>query len=361
VRSADLFERVMLAARPADADWRNVASILFLSRMLVRVGTTAAVREVVGIYEAWGEVLRIDVERQIKVLGERALPALIELRRAESRETRAWALKLLDTLGKAVPGEAVQTSDRELLGEVLRAYGRTKDADAARVIVAFANSDRALVRQAAREAATMLGELGLAQLRESYEGLLRKKPPPDWPWEKVAAELFAAYDRARLAELYALMDEALSAQKSGQRETMVSAFERVLAREPMFERRGEMVPGLVDFAKSLEASDLARARSLLRKALRVEPDGPRARQVEAELAYLDAVEWSSRGVVDDAGFRRALALDPNNVGAKRALDRIRDASEARIESGLRYGASVLGIATLVAAIGLFAFRRAAAR
>src|SRR5262249_30133821 len=259
----DWFNRVMVAAAPQDEAWRDLARVLGMSRMLSHIGSAPAVRELLAIYPGFGELLRVDVERQVKVLGERAVAPLIELRRGENKNLRPWASKMLDVLGKTVPGEAVQTADNQVLADVLRAYGKTKDADAARVIVSFANSDRTQVREAAREAVTMLAENGTWQLRESYENLVGKKAPEDWTWDKVANELFAAYDRSRLSEVFNLMDEGLAAYKSGKLEAMANAFDRVLARAPGFERRREMIAGYLELAHSLKNSDRPRSMAIL--------------------------------------------------------------------------------------------------
>src|SRR6185295_1067395 len=95
----------------------------------------------------------------------------------------------------------------------------------------------------------------LWQLREAYENLIGKKPSEDWGWERVARELFAAYDRARLSEVYALMDTGLAAERAGKFEDMAQAFDRVLARAPLFERRAEMVHGYYELARSVEKAD----------------------------------------------------------------------------------------------------------
>jgi tetratricopeptide (TPR) repeat protein len=352
--SDDWFERVLALPQPADGAWRDVVAILGMSRALVRIGSTPAVRELAGIYAAFGDVLRVDVERQMKVLGERAVATLIELRRSEAKPIRSWAAKMLDTLGKTVPGEAVQTADNQVLADVLYAYGRTKDTDAARVIVSFANSDRNQVREAAREAVTMLADSGIWQLRESYENLIGKKPPEEWGWEKVAGELFAAYDRSRLSEVHALMDEGVALQKSGKLEAMASAFDRVLARAPRFERRRDMVSGYIDFARSIEQSDRTRAMATLRRAVRIDPTGPRAREAESEVSYLEGVELASRGLVDETAYRRAVELDPNNRAAKDALYRLGVTSEGRSGGFLRYAmAALLALAAIAcAAVGL---------
>jgi hypothetical protein len=352
----------MAAPSPQDEAWRDLASILGMSRMLVHIGSAPAVRELLAVYPGFGELLRVDVERQVKVLAERAVAPLIEMRRGEPKSLRPWASKMLDVLGKTVPGEAVQTADNQVLADVLRAYGRTKDVDAARVIVSFANSDRSQVREAAREAVTMLAENGTWQLRESYENLVGKKAPEDWTWEKVASELFSAYDRSRLSEVFGLMDEGLAAQKNGKLEAMANAFDRVLARAPGFERRREMIPGYIDLANSVKSSDRPRAMATLRRVVRLDPSGPRARVAESELAYLEALDLASHGVVDETAYRRAVELDPSNSEAKDALDRILAASEARSSNFWRFAiAALLGLSAVVGAAVAFMWRPRVAR
>ena len=320
---------LMNSASPERAAWRDLASILGLSRMLARIATTPAARELGALFSVYGELLRPDLERQLVTIGDRALPALIEMRRAEAKEVRIWALKLLEALGKAIPGEAVQTGDDQLLAEVLLAYGRAREVDAVRVVLSFANSDRRQIREAARRSVLMLGETGRFALRESYENMMSKKAPDDWGWETTARELFAAFDRARLAEAYALMDEGLAAHRQADAERAARAFDRVLARDPAFERRAEMAPAYLAFARTLKGHDRAQAMTALRKAMRADPAGPSAREAESELLVLESLDRAEHGVVDEGSLRHALELDPQNAEAKAALLRLETESRAR--------------------------------
>ena len=328
-KADDWLVLLMNSASPDRAAWRDLASILGLSRMLARIATTPAARELGALFSAYGELLRPDLERQLVTIGDRALPALIEMRRAEAKEMRIWGLKLLDALGKAIPGEAVQTGDDQLLAEVLLAYGRARELDAVRVVLSFANSDRRQIREAARRSVLMLGETGRFALRESYENMMSKKAPDDWGWETTARELFAAFDRARLAEVYALMDEGLAAHRQADAERAARAFDRVLARDPAFERRAEMAPAYLAFARTLKRHDRAQAMTALRKAMRADPAGPSAREAESELLVLESLDRAEHGVVDEASLRRALELDPQNAEAKAALFRLETESRAR--------------------------------
>ena len=322
---------LLLLASPAPerGPWRDLASILGLSRLLAKIATTPAVRELAGLFGVYGELLRSDLERQLVILGDRALPTLIEMRREESKEQRIWALKLLEAIGKAIPGEAVQTGDDQLLAEVLVSHGRAKEVDAARVILSFANSDRRQIREAARQAVTLLGESGFLSVREAYENMMNQKPPEAWNWETTARELFTVFDRARLVEAYALMDEGLAAYRQQDAERAVGAFDRTLARDPTFEKRAEMAPAYLAFAELLKNHDRQRATANFRKAMRVDPSGPVARLAEAELLVLEAKDRADHGLVDEVSLRRAIELDPTNADAQAELSRIEGESQAR--------------------------------
>jgi hypothetical protein len=328
-RADDWLVLLMASASPEHAAWRDLASILGLSRRLARIATVPAVREMGALFTAYGELLRPDLERQLVTLGERALPALIEMRRAEAKEVRVWALKLLEALSKAIPGEAVQTGDDQLLAEVLLAYGRARELDAVRVVLSFANSERRQIREAARRSLLIFGAAGLSALRESYENMMSKKAPDDWGWETTARELFAAFDRARLAEAHALMDEGLAAYQNADAERAALAFDRVLARDPGFERRAEMAPAYLLFARTLKNQDRGQAMTALRKAIRADPTGQSAREAESELLVLETLERADHGVIDERSLRRALELDPQNNAAKDALSRFEAESQAR--------------------------------
>jgi tetratricopeptide (TPR) repeat protein len=166
----------------------------------------------------------------------------------------------------------------------------------------------------------------------------------------LSGELFAAYDRSRLSEVYALMEEGTELQKGGKLEAMANAFDKVLARAPRFERRRNMVPGYIDFARSIEQVDRPRAIATLRRAVRIDPAGPRAREAESELAYLEAVELSSHGLVDETAYRRAVELDPNNVRASDALHQLGRADGGASGGFWRYAlGSILALAAIACA------------
>ncbi|WP_438016391.1 hypothetical protein WMF18_36995 [Sorangium sp. So ce315] len=345
----DWLDFMLAMPRPRDGAWRDVVKLLAMERMLVADGTTPAVRELIALHAYFGELLRIDLQRQVAKLRDKAVPALIEARQHDAKIVQRWANKQLDVLGRAIPGEAIATNDTQILADVLRAYGRVRDVDAMRAILSFCNSDRARVRDAAREAISAIGEPGLWQLRDAYLNLTGNKPPREWSWDRVARELFATYDRARLAEVYALMDEGVAAASADKLAEATEAFDKVLARAPLFERRKEMVGAYVGRAKSLGDDRREDALAMLRKALRLDPTGEHARTIEAEIAYQEGVLLIERGTPDKFVLERAIELDPDHAAAKAALASLGDKVAERKSQTNRYvAAGAVGLAAMLA-------------
>ncbi|HTQ47899.1 MAG TPA: hypothetical protein VMI75_34315, partial [Polyangiaceae bacterium] len=74
-----------------------------LVRALVHAGTTPALRLVIPVASDAAGIMRPELSRQMKALGDRSLPVLIEARRDAAPETRTWASNLLETMGKRMP------------------------------------------------------------------------------------------------------------------------------------------------------------------------------------------------------------------------------------------------------------------
>ncbi len=312
-----------LLDRPAgEAGAKTALVTAALIRALAHAGTTPAVRQLVKVAGDHGGAFRPEVTRQIRALGDRSLPALIETRKDASPDLRHWAYGQLEAMGKRIPGDAVQTHDNQVLADVLHAYGAIHDLDAVPVILSFVSSDRVQVRSAARESLTSFGQDAVWKLREAYANLTGKSAPDGWSAAEVAKELFAAYDRVRLQEVYGLLEDGLSKQKDGKLDEAIASFDKVLARQPMLDRRAETVPAYVEKAGKLEQTDPVAALALLRKAERLAPDGPRVAQVKAEIAYLEGEDLVARGIPDSQPFERALVLDPTHAKARAELERL---------------------------------------
>jgi HEAT repeat protein len=324
-----------------------------LIRALAHAGTTPAVRQLVKIAGDGNGAFRPEITRQTKALADKAIPALIEGRKDASSDVRHWANNQLESMGKRIPGDAVQTRDHQVLADVLHAYGAIHDLDAVPVVLSFVNSDRVQVRTAARDALTAFGQDAVWKLREAYSNLTGKSAPEGWPASEVAKELFAAYDRFRLQEVYGLLEEGLKEENEGKTDEAIAAFDKVLARQPMLDRRGEMVPAYVGRGQKLEDTDPPAALAMLRKAARLAPDGPRAPQINAEIAYLEGKDLLARGIPETEPFKRALALDPTHVKARAELEKLESTVEDRQSRTKAVGAAAGCL--LLAVIGILLF------
>lgn len=350
----DWLEFLLAKPSPRSRTWRDLVGLYVMIRLLVLDGTTPAMRTMIGTYAYFGDLVRVDLQRQVAKLRDRAVPALIEGRQHDAKIVQRWASRQLDDLGRAIPGEAVSTNDTDVLANVLRAYGRTRDVDALRVILSFTDHDRTELRQASREAVAAIGEPGLWQLRDAYLGMTGEKPPRSYTWDRIAKELFAMHDGARLAEVHAAMDEGVGLAKEGKNAEAVAAFDKVLARVPLYDRRKEMVPAYVAQAASLADKSPKDALVLYRKAFRLDPEGEGAQKLQAEIAYLEGMELIAAGTPDKLILAKALELDPSHEKAKAALAALSDRAvlEAEADSS-RYilvggiGALALGLIVLL--------------
>lgn len=341
---------------------RTAAASVALARALAAAGTIPGARALVKLAGEHQGALRPELVRLLRKMGDRALPALIETRKDAPPLVRQWAYAQLEGMGKRIPGDAVQTKDNEVLTAVLQAYARIGDLDALPVILSFVNADRVQVRTAAREAVVSYGPEAIWKLREAYANVANKPAPEGASAEVVAKELFAAYDRLRLQEVYGLFDEGLAAAKEGRLEAATAAFDRVLARQPLLDRRAEAVPGYLAHGRKLAETDGAAARPVLEKALRLAPEGPYAPQIQAELAYLEGKDLLARGIADDGAFRRALEKDPTHTKARAELERMSEVANER-DQRLRAwsGAGAVLLVGVLAAILFGGFRRRGAR
>ncbi|HEX6766207.1 MAG TPA: hypothetical protein VF103_12035 [Polyangiaceae bacterium] len=343
----DYLELLVARPRKPEAAYRDLTRVLALSRMLEHAGTVEAVRGIIEVHVRFGEFLRVDTQRALSRLGDRAVPALLEARRHPTERIAKWAARRLDALGRAAPGQAAQIGDVEVLANVLRAYGRTKDLDAARIVVSFAGSERTQLREAARQAVAMLAETGHWQLRDAYENVVGKRAARDWSWERTARELFGELDRLRRAEILDAFESGLKARAGGDLEAMRQAFDQVLARSPDFERADEMADGYLAYAKQHADDRSDRALLALRRAERITKDEAAKKAIQSLLFTLEAGRRGERGIADKSLLRRAVELDPNNARAREGileLSRVTPPSDRRTRYAI---AAAIGLSALL--------------
>lgn len=348
---AHALERVVAHPDRSSAFLRPLTEVLAYARMLERIATLPAARRVVAVYVRFGEFLRADTEHALERMQDAAVAALIEATGHPAPRVREWAKKRLEDMGKHVASEAVQVQDLTLRADILRAYGKTRDVETARLLISFAASERAPIRLAARQAVTLLGEAGLWQLRDAYEKTVGERAPREWAWDRVAAELFAQFDRQRLSELYRLYDQGRDAERRGDLAAARDAYDQVLAGDPLFERGPVMARVYVALAEQQADADPEAATLALRRAERLAPSGEVHDRALSLRYTLDAQALLRRGIVDDVLVQRARELDPDNARAARLEQELEREASGDRSTFQRYvtAALILGLA-LVALI-----------
>jgi tetratricopeptide (TPR) repeat protein len=247
----------------------------------------------------------------------------------------------------------VQTQDLAVLADVLRAYGRTRNPDAVRLVVSFVSSERAQVREAARQAVALMGEVATWQLRDTYENVVGKRPPRDWAWERTARELFAEFDRLRFAQVGKLFEEGQAARARGDLAAMRTKFDELLAHDPRFEQSAELAAGYVAFAESVQDKARSEAITALRRAERLDP---KLKEATSLRLTLEAEALEERGIADATLLERALESDSANARARAALARFERGEPKRSENA-RYIAAGSILAVALGAIAFLFLRR----
>jgi len=340
----DLLQLLLEAPRSADLDW--AIERVVLARALGPMPSANAGRAILDFAAAHNAIFRQEVGRIVRgQMRDYVVPALIEFRRP-SELMRIFLGQLREELRRVTPGQTVQLRDNALLAEVLRAYGAVRLPDAMQVVVSFVNSERTQVREAARAATAQYGRNAIHALRASYEIYEGRAPDAAWGWERVATELYAAYDRRRADEVLSRFQQGLTAAREGRPDDMLGHFRWVLARHPDFPRRAEMVAPLVAHAQGLQARDGRLAEPVWRLALWVDPEGANARRARAAILFLDAERALARGVAEPELYRAVLRVDPSHALARTQLDRVVQSAvlRARFQRRLLAAAAILALA-----------------
>ncbi len=352
--SFDLVDALCKFPKTDGPGWKAALQTAVVLRALARTGETAAIRDVVGFVDAHDAAFRIDISRILKKLGEQAIPALIEAKRG-SVEVRKFAGRELEAQGKRTAGDMVQVKSAVVQGDVLRAFGNNHDTEALSVVLSFVNSDRALVRQAARDSLALYGQDGKWKLREAYTTLTGQAAQEGWNSEEIARELFTAYDKVRLEEANQVLEQGVALAKEGKLEAAIVELDRALAMQPLLDRRSEMVAVYTDYAQTLVDKDPGAALDVYKRALRLGPDPERKPKLEAMVSYLEGKALQRQGVADTEPFRRAAELDPSLLEAKAELARMTDSKESRRDQIRRWATA--GALSLVAIAGILLFPR----
>jgi hypothetical protein len=343
-------------APPLDDSAKILLESAALYAALECIGTTRAASVMIDHAVNHRAVLRGEVTRRIRSLGERAVPALLLARASAHADTKRWALATLEGMGKRVAGDAVVTTSDARLIEVLSAFGTTRDPDALSVVLSFTGSDRKLVREAARRAVRAYADEARAKLREAYNNLAVQPASLVEPAEHLADLLFVLQDKQRLADLDALIQDGLTRQATGQSAEAVAQFDRVLARDPTLERRSEFASAYAAQGMSLVGVDAHSARSHLEEAMSLDPESPRRGQIAAALAYLRSNDLQARGLDAPNDDVNSPSAGPALAGAKTRSDQRREAKREREERARSYEATAAIVLSVLCTIILFAKR-----
>src|SRR5690606_3288234 len=144
--------------------------------------------------------------------------------------------------------------------------------------------------------------------RETYQDIVGKTPPRDWPWKRTAQELFHQFDRLRLAQVHQYFETGIAAQKKGDFDAARRAFDQVLSHNPMFDRRDAMVDAYVAFASQADEKQLEEALLAMRRAERINGDPKRQAKLESLRLTLEAEALLEKSLADQSLLRKALEL-----------------------------------------------------
>jgi HEAT repeat protein len=356
--SPDYLNVALEHANPSSSTWRVLTQLLALSRMLSAIGTLDSTREIIHIYQRFGEYMRIDCQRQLDAMGDLSTAGLIEAQRNPATNVAEWAKRLLRLSGKTDPQKIVHTDDDRALSEILIALGRNQDPDSAPILISFASTERAQIRRAARQGLVLMGEVSAWQLKDAYLNTTGKHPPREWTWKRTARELFTEFDRLHLARAYALYDEAEKARKAKNLEKMKTGYDQVLALNPAFDKKATMAEGYLSYASSVQATDRPAALLALRRAERVAPTEELRNVSRGRRNLLEAENLKEKGILDRTLIESAISLNPTQgERAKTLLE-----SNTQVQAwGKNSRYFVAGVTALLALLGaawiLFTSRR----
>ena len=325
---------------------KEVTEVVVLLRALSEARTTKAVGAMLRYSPRERGVFRPEIARNSKRTGDAAIPALIRNTRHPNGKVAEFSTELLQWLRKSTPGTQVQVRDPAVRAEILTVYGEHGDRDTIPVLLSFSGSENSHVREAARSAVMSFGRAILWPAKIKYENFTGEEPRRDWRWRELAKRLFDAQDQARMNQAEQTMERGIAHAADEQWEEMMGCYDEILGRWHQYERRAEMVPGMVSYAVVLDGQGKqGRARELMHQALLLDPSGERSQELRGKLLQQEIEAELERGVADILDLRRleALGHDPEEV--EELMNRIRDRSDSYAP----------GFYKSVAAIGLALF------
>jgi len=235
-----------------------------------------------------GTPYRDEVGRQVRTVGDSAVPTLIRIAYGKTK-SRRYANWQLDRMDRQRPEAAMaQIHDDRLRAEILTAYGDVLSPPAVHVVLGETDASSPRVRKAARwawmqyvtrkppdppkrklklnggkeseeekELYLNVRELADLEIRRQWPALMNEPANPEKSLADLSAALFAAKDAERTKRWDALFAEAQAKEKAGDPAGAVAAYDWILAQDPFYARRGEMVAAFRSAGRTREADLLA--------------------------------------------------------------------------------------------------------
>jgi tetratricopeptide (TPR) repeat protein len=299
---------------------------------------------------SWDNELRLLRKR----MGLAFLPTLIALRSHEEAVVRRFAQAGVAALGMEDPTVALALPEPHLRAELVRAYGNPPEYAAMPLIVRMVGSESLQVRAAARETVDRFGKNAIWQVRELYEELTGQAANKSWSFERSARELYTVIDRHEIEEADTLLARGMQSYVAEDISAMERSFDLLLAKYPNFAERDKLAPGYAALGlRRFEAGQLASSLDAYRRALRLAPKNPDEVQWRAQLEFVSAELALTQGVVDLAGYERALAIEADHAGARAAYERLSGEHGKRVRENKRFAAlCALGLLLAAVMVGL---------
>jgi hypothetical protein len=336
-----------------------------------------------------GAAFRDECGRTLRALSPYSLSTLLRASQDKKRSGGSYArysTYQLDRLDKGRPAYALAAApDDTVEVAMLRAIGEAKHPDAVTAVLERTRATSHAVRRAARDAwlAYVTGPApppAPTAFRKMPGGKLSEKPLPLYltyrefadlevrrvltaenggtaparraKIEDMTRELFALYDQQRTAMWDDAMAGATAHAQAKRLDEMATGYDEILVNEPFYARRAEMVAGFLELGRRHRAKEAwDKAGLALNKALSLDPEGPLAKEAQAELRYARGMQANKEGKNADLDLAAALSADPGNPAVEHALAQVRrDAVRTRrawmLYAGLGSGALALALGGL---------------
>jgi tetratricopeptide (TPR) repeat protein len=355
------------ATREALAD---VAALRALARSEDPRGGLAALEFSFG---EGGDLYRDEVGRYLRKGAPWSIPGLIRGAHAKDADQRRYADYQLERIDRQAPHKAIRAAaiSEALQIEVFKAFADTLYREAIYTVLDNVDHNVEPVRAAARETLqayvtreptrqppkrrlTLPGgkltsvrqplwlshkELAAIELRNRLEQITGAAPAENTPLAELARQFLAHHDTKRLERLTVTFDAGRKAFGSGDTAAAIRKFDEVLAQEPDFPKRAEMVEAYLAHGKKLlDAGDNQEAVVALTKATALDPSSAKAKEARVKTHLARARLIEAAGGDAAAELARAKEIDP---GAG-------DSSGARWMLFLGIGGGLAGVFLLLA-------------